>query len=298
MSAMAFHPQITSQIRGISLLDELRFRRWNAAITDLWHVECAQSAGGTYVSKAPLLVAILDCIGDTRVKVRAASDTLTTTDRKRGCLYYIPAGMEFSSEILGGCRLRHLDVHLDVDALERSLENTVDLKLLETPRMGFCDPRINSIVRLLADDLENSMVGSQMYGEGLVTALAAALLQPSQLEEPSRKRGKLAPHQLRKTVDYIEQNCSRTIRLDELAQLTGLSQSYFCSAFRESTGMPAQQWQMKARIERAKELLREDCTSLASVAVRLGFADQAHLTRVFRKMVGTTPGAWRKQQFA
>lgn len=295
---MAFHPQMTSKIEGISLLDDLRFRRWNAAITDLWHVECEKSAGGTYVSRAPLLVAILDCVGNTRVNVRTSDDCLTATERKQGCLYYIPAGMEFSSEFHGECRLRHLDIHLDVNALEGSLDRSIDRHALETPRLGFCDPRINSIVRLLADDLENGMSGSQMYGEGLVTALTAALLQPNQLEEPQRKRGKLAPYHLRKSVDYIEQNCGRTIRLDELAQLTGLSQSYFCSAFRESTGMPPQQWQMKARVERAKNLLMDSDTPLASVALRVGFADQAHLTRVFRKIVGTTPGAWRKEQFA
>ncbi|KZB58964.1 AraC family transcriptional regulator [Thalassospira sp. MCCC 1A02491] len=295
---MTFHPQMTSRIEGISLLDDLRFRRWNAAITDLWHVECEQEAGGTYVSRAPLLVAILDCIGDSQVNVRTSRDNTCTTDRKQGCLYYVPAGMEISSEILGKCRLRHLDIHLDVDALENSMGNTIDLSVLETPRMGFCDPRINTLVRLLANDLENGMTGPQIYGEGLVTALTAALLTPSQTEEPQRKRGKLAPYQLRKTVDYIEQNCGRTIRLDELAQLTGLSQSYFCSAFRESTGMPPQQWQMKARVERAKNLLKKGDTPLASVAVGLGFADQAHLTRVFRKIVGTTPGAWRKEQLA
>ena len=295
---MTFHPQMTSRIEGISLLDDLRFRRWNAAITDLWHVECEQEAGGTYVSRAPLLVAILDCIGDSQVNVRTSRDNTCTTDRKQGCLYYVPAGMEISSEILGKCRLRHLDIHLDVDALENSMGNTIDLSVLETPRMGFCDPRINTLVRLLANDLENGMTGPQIYGEGLVTALTAALLTPSQTEEPQRKRGKLAPYQLRKTVDYIEQNCGRTIRLDELAQLTGLSQSYFCSAFRESTGMPPQQWQMKARVERAKNLLKQGDTPLASVAVGLGFADQAHLTRVFRKIVGTTPGAWRKEQLA
>lgn len=295
---MTFHPQMTSKIEGISLLDDLRFRRWNAAITDLWHVECEQEAGGTYVSRAPRLVAILDCIGDGRVEVRASSDTTTRSHRGQGCLSYIPAGMEVSSEVLGKCRLRHLDIHLDVKALERSMGSILDRRALETPRIGFCDPRINALVRLLADDLETGMAAPQIYGEGLVTALTAALLGPSPATEPQRKRGKLAPYQLRKTVDYIEQNCGRTIRLDELAQLTGLSQSYFCSAFRESTGMPPQQWQMKARVERAKKLLKKGDTPLASVAVGVGFADQAHLTRVFRKIVGTTPGAWRKEQIA
>lgn len=53
---------------------------------------------------------------------------------------------------------------------------------------------------------------------------------------------------------------------------------------------------MKARVERAKDLLKEGNTPLAAVAIRVGFADQAHLTRVFRKIVGTTPGAWRREQ--
>ena len=247
---------------------------------------------------APRLVAILDCIGDGRVEVRASSDTTTRSHRGQGCLSYIPAGMEVSSEVLGKCRLRHLDIHLDVKVLEHSMGSILDRRALETPRIGFCDPRINALVRLLADDLETGMAAPQIYGEGLVTALTAALLGPSPTTEPQRKRGKLAPYQLRKTVDYIEQNCGRTIRLDELAQLTGLSQSYFCSAFRESTGMPPQQWQMKARVERAKKLLKKGDTPLASVAVGVGFADQAHLTRVFRKIVGTTPGAWRKEQIA
>ncbi len=295
---MTFHPQMTSRIEGISLLDDLRFRRWDAAITDLWHVECEEEAGGTYVSRAPLLVSILECIGNTEAQVRTTRHNIGTRYQKQGCLYYIPAGMEISSEFIGKCRLRHLDLHLDVNALENSLGSTIDRTILETPRIGFCDPRIMTITRLLAENLKSDFPDPQQYGEGLITALTSALFQPKQTDEPQRKRGKLAPHHLRKSVDYIEQNCGRTIRLDELAQLTGLSQSYFCSAFRESTGMPPQKWQMKARVERAKDMLKDNNAPLASVALRTGFADQAHLTRVFRRIVGTTPGAWRKEQLA
>lgn len=298
MSAMAFHPHMTSHIEGISLLDDLRFRRWNGAISDLWHVQCEAHAGGTYISQAPRLVAILDCVGDGRIEVHSSSDKARPERRSQGCLSYIPAGMEVSSEVFGACRLRHLDIHLDVEALENTMGIPFDQTTLQTPRIGFCDPRINTLARLLADDLQSDYPSTQIYGEGLISSLTAALLQPGETIEPQRKRGKLAPYHLRRTVDYIEQNCGRTIRLDELAQLTGLSQSYFCSAFRESTGMPPQQWQMKARVERAKNLLKDADTPLASVALRVGFADQAHLTRVFRKIVGTTPGAWRKEQIA
>lgn len=296
MAATSFHPQMTTQIEGISLLDELRFRRWSSAITDLWHVECARESGGRYVSRAPRLVAILDCVGDGQMQVKAPCEDPNEGRHGAGCLSYVPAGMEVSAHMEGQCRLRHLDIHLDIEALETALGRPIDLASLNTPRIGFCDPRINSLVRLLADDLENDFVSPQVYGDSLVNAISAALFAPRIGETTSRKRGKLSPHHLRRTTDYIEQNCGRTIRLDELAQLTGLSQSYFCSAFRESTGMPPQQWQMKARVERAKNMLKDAQTPLAAVALGVGFADQAHLTRVFRKIVGTTPGAWRKER--
>ncbi|MFH1805100.1 MAG: AraC family transcriptional regulator [Pseudomonadota bacterium] len=166
------------------------------------------------------------------------------------------------------------------------------------PRIGFYDPRINSLVHMIADDIATDSPSPALYGEGLLTALTTALLSPMSESVTARKRGKLAPCQLRKTADYIEQNCDRVIRLDELAGLAGLSQSYFCSAFRESTGMPPHQWQMKARIERAKTMLRGHETPLAAIAAQIGFADQAHLTRVFRRITGTTPGAWRREQAA
>tara|TARA_R100001143_G_scaffold55592_1_gene51701 strand:- start:943 stop:1839 length:897 start_codon:yes stop_codon:yes gene_type:complete len=298
MPDMTFHPQMTSRIEGISLLDDLRFRRWNSAITDLWHVECREKAGGTYVSCAPRLVAILDCSGQSNFRVKTSEDPFGSSGREQGCLSYIPAGMEISAEIREKCRLRHLDIHLDINSLEKHLDQEIDRAILETPRIGFCDPRIRSLVHMIADDLASDIASPDLYGESLVTALTSALLTPLPESETSRKRGKLAPHHLRKSVEFIEQNCGRVIRLDELAELTGLSQSYFCSAFRETTGMPPHQWQMKARIERAKSMLRDNTTPLASVAAHVGFADQAHLTRVFRRITGTTPGVWRREQSA
>ena len=298
MPNKTFHPQMTSKIEGFSLLEELRFRRWNTVITDLWNVACDDRARGNYVSQAPRLVAILDCSGQSKFRVNVPGESSGAEHREQGCLSYIPAGMEVSSEVLEKCRLRHLDIHLDITSLEAHLGQEIDRAVLETPRIGFCDPRIRSLVHMIADDLASDIPSPELYSESLVTALTSALLTPLPENDTTRKRGKLAPHHLRKSVEFIEQNCGRIIRLDELAELTGLSQSYFCSAFRETTGMPPHQWQMKARVERAKSMLRDGATPLAGVAAHVGFADQAHLTRVFRRITGTTPGVWRREQSA
>lgn len=296
MPDQTFHPHMTTKIEGITFLEELRFRRWNTGITDLWHVQCAETSGGSYVSEAPRLVAILECAGDAQFCIRANKSHTGAGRGDQGCLFYIPAGMHVTSEVQGSCRLRHLDIHLDTQRLEQCLGYKADPSVLEMPRIGFYDQRINALVRMIADDIATDSPSPALYGEGLLTALTSALLAPMPEIDTTRKRGRLAPFQLRRTVDYIEQNCGRVIRLDELAELAGLSQSYFCSAFRESTGMPPHQWQMKARIERAKTMLRKCDTPLASIATQIGFADQAHLTRVFRRITGTTPGAWRREQ--
>jgi transcriptional regulator GlxA family with amidase domain len=95
-------------------------------------------------------------------------------------------------------------------------------------------------------------------------------------------------------MEFIEQNCLRNIRLEELASLTGLSQSHFSHAFKASTGVAPHQWQTNARLDRAKQLLLQGKASLPAIASETGFSDQAHFTRVFRKNMGTTPAHWKK----
>ncbi|MFJ1294120.1 helix-turn-helix domain-containing protein, partial [Paracoccus yeei] len=55
------------------------------------------------------------------------------------------------------------------------------------------------------------------------------------------------------------------------------------------------QWQLSRRVERAQHLLLHSDLRLADIAGQLGFADQAHLTRVFRQTCGAPPAAWLRQ---
>ncbi len=79
----------------------------------------------------------------------------------------------------------------------------------------------------------------------------------------------------------------------EMAQVVGLSESWFTRLFRDTTGVTPLQWQLRQRVELAQTLLEENL-SVAEIADRLGFSDQAHLTRVFRQVTGQPPGAWRR----
>ncbi|WP_248304550.1 AraC family transcriptional regulator [Breoghania sp. L-A4] len=97
--------------------------------------------------------------------------------------------------------------------------------------------------------------------------------------------------------DFMEENSARNVSLGELAAVADLSPSYFSQAFKASTGLPPHRWQLIRRVEHAQRMLETtQATTLTEVAAATGFADQAHLTRVFRGVVGTTPAAWLRER--
>jgi AraC-like DNA-binding protein len=106
--------------------------------------------------------------------------------------------------------------------------------------------------------------------------------------------GGLAPWQLMRAKELMASNLDGSISLAQVATECRLSTRHFARAFAQSTGVPPHRWLLQRRVERAKELLHDAKLSLLDVAVQSGFADQSHLTRVFSRSVGETPGAWRR----
>ncbi|NUM81920.1 helix-turn-helix domain-containing protein [bacterium] len=96
---------------------------------------------------------------------------------------------------------------------------------------------------------------------------------------------------IRKVKDYIADNYTETISLDELSTLSGLSPFYLLRVFRKETGLPPYEFLINVRIERAKRLLIRRIP-IAVVAHSTGFADQSHFTRFFKRLTGVTPGQY------
>lgn len=290
---MTFQPRMVSATEGIRVLEDLRWRQWNGVVADVWHVDCAQGGGGYYVSQdARLFVVLEGGQGHTGVRLSTRAGEV---DGARAPLHmsYVPADMPLWSRIEAKGQLRHLDLHFDVNTLSERLGTHLDADRLATPRLAFMDDRLYAIARLIAEECLAPDAHHDLYGDGLVVALFIDLMKLARTEEPVR-RSALSARQLRRVTGYIEENCLRNIRLQELAALTDLSQSYFSHAFKAATGVPPYQWHMKARMRRVEAMLAETDLSLPEIAVAAGFADQAHFTRVFRRFAGVTPAAWRR----
>ncbi len=247
---MTFQPRMQNRIGGFSVIGGVHRRRWNGIVADVWNVNCAARAGGYYIADDPRLFILLDQRGSGTSSVRLSPRVQSRQqDYDHERISYIPAGMELWADLAGIDFVRHLDIHFNAEIIGRRLMDNFDPARLDNPRLHFSDPRVMSLAELIAAECENPEPLHDLYGDGLTLSLLINVLQLGGSQP--RRRSELASWQLRRAVDYIEENCLRNIRLEELASLTGLSQSHFSHAFKASTGLPPHQWQTKARLERA-----------------------------------------------
>ena len=130
---------------------------------------------------------------------------------------------------------------------------------------------------------------STLLGVGTENPRVDGMIIPEALQS----RG-LAAWQTKRALAYIDANLGSKIRTADLAKMAALSVSYFYRAFKHSLGSSPMQYVGMRRLEHAKSMMRSSKGSLAEIALACGFADQAHLNRRFREVVGVSPGRWRR----
>lgn len=133
-----------------------------------------------------------------------------------------------------------------------------------------------------------------VFVDALAAGIALQLLRQAGVTAPraERARGGLAPAVRRRILELMDAHADDSLTLTELAGEAGLSPTHFARAFKESVGRAPHQHLMAVRLERARRLLESPHAALSDVAARAGFADQAHLTRLFKRQFGVTPGAF------
>lgn len=208
-------------------------------------------------------------------------------------LHFSPAGQEIWGHT-NARRVVDATLAFDFDVLGERLSMRFDPHRIDVPRARFSNDCIWTLVKLLADALGNPDPSTQLYGDGLVTAITAQIFAAPQVR--AERIGKLAPWQLRRVNEFMDSHFPNRIDLETLAAQVNLSQAHFSRAFKASTGLAPYQWQLDFRIKRAQELLCASDASMDDIAQATGFADTVHFGRTFRKMVGVAPGAWRTQQ--
>lgn len=192
---------------------------------------------------------------------------------------------------------------LEPTRFARIAHETIDPDCAElVPHFATPDPLIHQIGLALIATLQNNLERSRLYAESMATALSAHLLQYYSSRHHTLRdyTSGLPKHKLRYVLEYIQAHLAEDVSLDRLAAQLGMSCYYFCRLFRQSTGITPHQYVIEQRLERAKGLLSRQKRTLAQpshgviaqIAVQVGFYDQGHLSRYFKKRFGVTPKQW------
>jgi AraC family transcriptional regulator len=130
-------------------------------------------------------------------------------------------------------------------------------------------------------------------GLAIVTRLLSREIHATR--KAQRAVAELPRWRLKRAIEYIDAHLSEPIRLQDIAQSTGLTRMHFAAQFRAATGMSPHDYLLQRRIEKAQVLLATTKQGGLDIALATGFRSQAHFTTVFRQRVGATPARYRAQ---
>jgi AraC family transcriptional regulator len=209
-------------------------------------------------------------------------------------LTFIPAGCAFSGWMKPLESLQATLFYIDPSLMMADAGRGSGVTQLR-PRLFFDDDGIWQTVLKLKTQIGSTDAGDRRYAEALSAVLAQELIRlEDRVPALMPMRGGLAAWQQRRIVEFIEQHIAEDFPLATLASLAQLSTYHFARAFKRSFGIPPHRYHTNRRIERARALLANPKTSVAEVALELGFSGASAFAATFRRTTGQTPTDYRR----
>jgi AraC family transcriptional regulator len=165
------------------------------------------------------------------------------------------------------------------------------------PLDGLDLPQVRAAMLAVNEELTAGAAGGRLAAESLAHLIAVHLIRNASAPRPPARRtyGALPSGKLRAVVEFIEGHLDTGLTLGRMAAAAHLSASHFARRFKEATGVPPHQYVLARRVERAKQLLQQDGDlSLAEIAACAGYSDQSQFSHHFKRLVGVTPGQFRR----
>ncbi len=141
--------------------------------------------------------------------------------------------------------------------------------------------------------LNNNMKPSVRFeSQGIILMLISRFIQSVRFKSPKSEK---IPSVVLDAINYIQLNLGNSISINELAKNANQNRDYFSREFLKHTGQRPLSYIHEKRIERAQYLIVTTNKTLLDIAIETGFNNLPHLTKIFKKYLKTTPGAYRKQ---
>jgi AraC family transcriptional regulator len=207
-------------------------------------------------------------------------------------LTFIPSGCAFSGWMKPQVSLQATLFYIDPHMLMVDAEHAVAATEVR-PRLFFDNDSIWQTVLKLKAQIGDA--SGRLYAEALAVVLAHEIIRLDDgVPVLLPLRGGLAAWQQKRVVEFIEAHLADDFPLAALASLAQLSTYHFARAFKCSFGVPPHRYHTHRRIERARALLADPRTSVADVAIEVGFSGASAFAAMFRRATGQTPTDYRR----
>lgn len=208
------------------------------------------------------------------------------------CIFSSEQAYRVQLEKPGEVMLIYLPVTTMVNAVQDVLRSP--LWTLEK-RGGFSDDVALAIATALKQWLPKTGTVASLYRRTLIELLSVHIVANyAQADFHSQESlSCIQDGKLTAAIQYIQDHIDEDLKIVTLAEVVGLSPSYFSRVFKRTVGISPRQYVLSERIRLAKTLLKDSYISLSAISFRCGFYDQSHFVLQFRRFTGTTPKAYR-----
>ncbi len=238
--------------------------------------------------------------GSTQITILDSNYILVTTRSTQGSIAIMPRRMGPKGLMRADTDYTMLSLSINralIDSLTHSL-GYGDPERIELKPIGlFHDPLLYYLSLELNRELENHSAGGVLFVESVAQTLTLHLLRRYSNSSPiSDLPEKGLTLQQRIQIDsYIREHLGDLRSIEELAQLLRISSVHLRRRFQTAAGLPLWQHVIRMRVERARDLIQQGRLSLRDIASEVGFADQSHLNRHFKRIYGVSPRRVLKQ---
>jgi AraC family transcriptional regulator len=188
------------------------------------------------------------------------------------------------------CEVDFLAIQFSSDAFEEHLGPGGDLGYLHSR------PQHDDLPMQIAERLWQEETLTRLQADGLGLALVALLVRASQAvpRDVPRQTG-IGIRRLARIKEYVDDHLAEDFSVSDLSDAAGGSATHVTTGFRATAGCSVWQFVLLRRVERAKSLLAGTSLEITEIAMTCGFSSSQHFATTFKKRVGATPTAYRRE---
>src|ERR1044072_4793229 len=164
------------------------------------------------------------------------------------------------------------------------------------------DSFLSHLSRTVAREMAEERVGHRAMLDSLVRQLTIYLLRSHLTVRKSAQielsRAGPVDRRLRRAIEFMHDNFSRELALEEIASAAYLSEYHFARLFKQVAGVTVHVYLANLRLEHARRLLAETGLAISEISTRVGYQSQSHFTKIFKSVTGVTPRAYRDNTLA